>query len=215
MTSNTPSFSSLGSWKSESFRRFMTEAEIVPTPVGVIRVADNYSTTDGCRSFSVAILVEDGGLKLSDGKTYFTGPEAMFSWSSSGLNLDNAKGRNFPVKARKGTKGFESSLDSWSTLASEVEQAIFDSYISGSVSFCQPFDVAYETKVHDLVIKKVNTLRYFKAEVEASVKSLADEASQLSEEHEANYPVLQPGKYHTPAERPIHSGFANNIRLAF
>lgn len=214
MTSNTSSFSSLGSWKSESFRRFMAEAEIVPTPVGVIRVADNDSTPDGYRYFSVAILVEDGGLKLSDGKTYFTGPEAMFSWASSGLNLDNAKGRNFPVKARKGTKGFESSLDSWSALASEVEQAIFDSYISGSMSFCQPYDVTYETKVHDLVVKKVNTLRHLKTEVEESIKNMSNEASQLLEEHETNYPVLQPGKYNTGV-RPIHPGFANNIRLSF
>jgi hypothetical protein len=216
----TPYISTSARIKNEMFQKFLEDAQIVPSPIGVLRIRDYFSTPNGLRHFHVAILEEDGGVKLSDGKTYFTASESYFSWRSVGLELENVKGRSFPVKARKNAKSFEASLETWSELAGEVEQAVFDTYISGAFTVVQPYNVQYETKVHDLVLKTLQSIRDLKAEIENTLSPLRDEAGLLTAEHEQMYSdamikTVGGGYYGISPHRPISSNWGERIRLAF
>jgi hypothetical protein len=173
------------------FTDFMENSELVPTSVGAIRVRKIPSMMEnGLIMFYVAVLPEDGGLKLSDGKTYVTTSDRFFSWTSSGIIIENTKGDTFPLKARKGSgKSLGPALAVWSEQGQEVEKAIFEAYISRGMSSILPWDVVYETKVHDLQVEKNQKFLQMKNEMTKAVEALTLKATELYEEHERMFPV--------------------------
>lgn len=175
---------------SRYFTDFLENSEPVPTSVGLVRVRRVPSMMEsGLIKFYVAALPEDGGLKLSDGKTYVTGPDRFFTWTSNGINIENTKGDTFPLRARKGSgKTLESALSVWSEQGQEMEKAIFDAYISNGVPSTLPWNVAYETKVHDLGVEKAQKFLQMKNEMAKVVEDLTLKAAELYEEHERMFP---------------------------
>ena len=169
----------------------MENSELVPTSVGAIRVRKILSTIEnGLIMFYVAVLPEDGGLKLSDGKTYVTASDRFFSWTSNGIIIENTKGDTFPLKARKNSgKSLGPALAVWSEQGQEVENAIFEAYISKGMASILPWNVVYETKVHDLQVEKNQKFLQMKNEMTKAVETLTLKATELYEEHEKMFPV--------------------------
>lgn len=164
----------------------------VMTPAGLMRFwfQDEVVYSPGFDGkFTVAFLEEDGGLVLSDGKTYVTPAAKCVMWSPfRGIPVDNRKGEDFALKEIKPNGKITGQyLNSWSTQASEVDAIIFESYINSLFSF-SPGDIAFERKLFDARQSYLERVRVFKVEEEKFAEQTATDFAGLAEEFDRLYP---------------------------
>jgi hypothetical protein len=189
--------------------------DILPTPKGIFRFTALSRGGSTSVYLMIVALEEDGGITLDNGLTYFTSKDRFMRCDSArNARLENKLGGSFPFRPRKGTgKSFGPYAETFSIEAQEVYDLIFDEYIANRLPNVPPYDVDFETRVHETRRVYLERVRYLKIETEKVLAATKAEFDALDEEHTINH--ADEDSVERNFDAPFRYSNANYARIAF
>lgn len=174
----------------------------VPTKYGILNIEmDEKIGNEPAPFLRVQARKSDGGLSLSDGRTYITTEgRSVEWWVYRGIILRNAQAaNNFPLRATTrtdGKKGHAVLSLTYSVEAQEFDEAVLEAYLSGIAGV--PDDASLVTEAFQERQARIGKIRHLKTLEEEITKASEAYGKEFTEKYSFLYPERQRTKYTPP-----------------